>query len=184
MTFNCFFLNKPVDHCHKTCTHHLSLFYQEGEHKIGTYKDYYTDVFLMPIHKYTSWIQHRVKSDSVKMSKMCPLPFRKRTFSTEWIIIQVWIKRWKREWWIFSNSWQSEYTACFLEMNCVGVWYWQLGEAEFLLRLLLAVTSCLLPVLRIVACLLKSSVLWTNSESAPFGMPSQFLYIFRYNVIG
>lgn len=127
-----------------------------------------------------------VKSDSVKRSKMCPLPFTKcPTFSTEWIIVQVWIKRRKREWWILSNSWQSEYTGRSLKMNCVGVWYWQLGEAEFLLSSLVsAVTTCLLPILRIVACLLKSSILWTSSESASFGLPCQFLYIFRYNIIG
>ena len=93
-----------VDHCHKIRTHQLSLFYQESEHKIGTYKDYYTDVFWMSVCKYISWIQHRVKSDSVEVSKMCPLPFTKSpTFSAEWIIIQVWIQRWKREWWIIQQ---------------------------------------------------------------------------------
>ena len=43
-------------------------------------------------------IWHGVKSVSVKMSKMCPPMFTKHPiFSTEWITVQVWIKRWKRE---------------------------------------------------------------------------------------
>ena len=31
-----------VDHCRKICAHQLSLFYHEGERKIGTYEDYHT----------------------------------------------------------------------------------------------------------------------------------------------